>query len=37
MFGINLLGRYFMYIKKSNGPKRDLGGTPALIITQWEF
>ena len=36
-FDIKLLGRSFMYIKNSNGPKIDPCGTPALIISQRKF
>ena len=36
-FDIKLLGRSFMYIKNSNGPKIDPCGTLALISSQWEF
>ena len=31
-FDIKLLARSFMYIKNSNGPKRDPCGTPALRL-----
>ena len=37
LFDIILLGRSFMYIKNSNGPKKDPCNTPALIGSQWEF
>ena len=34
LFDIILLGRSFMYIKNSNGPKKDPCNTPALIGSQ---
>ena len=36
-FDIKLLGRSFMHIKNSNGPKIDPCGTSALIGSQWKF
>ena len=36
-FNIKLLGRSFMHIKNSNGPKIDHCGTPALISSQRGF
>ena len=36
-FDIKLLGRSFIYIKNSNGPKIDPCGPPALINFQRDF